>query len=56
MKEDDMIAVISDGKLVRRFFGITEFTVLDIMQVAGVDVVIGSSMSRTEFKRQYKTV
>ena len=56
MKEDEMIAVIADGKLVRRFYNISEFTVADIMQVAGADVVIGSSMSRTEFKRQYKTV
>jgi hypothetical protein len=56
MKEDEMIAVITNGKLVRRFYNISEFTVADIMQVAGADVVIGSSMSRTEFKRQYKTV
>jgi hypothetical protein len=56
MKEEEMIAVIADGKLVRRFYNISEFTVADIMQVAGADVVIGSAISRTEFKRQYKTV
>ena len=55
MKEDEMIAVIKDGELVRRYHGITEFTVADIVHVAGVDVVIGSAMSRTEFKRKYKT-
>ena len=55
MKAPEMIAVVKDSKVVRRYFDISEFVVADIMRTAGVDVVIGSSMSNTLFKRTYKT-
>ena len=54
MKEDEMIAVVTEGRVIRRFYGVSEFTVADIMQVASADVVIGSSMSRSKFSKAYK--
>ena len=54
MKEDEMIAVVTEGRVIRRSYGVSEFTVADIMQVAGADVVIGSSMSRSKFSKAYK--
>lgn len=54
MKQDESIVVVKDGRVVRTYHGVSEFTVADILQVAGVDVVIGSSMPKSKFDRQYK--
>lgn len=55
-KIEEFIAVIKDGKLVRRYSGVSEFTVNDILQTAGVDTVIGSSMPISRFKKISKAV
>ena len=53
---DDFVIIVKDGELVKNCGnGISEFTVCDIMKVAGADVVIGSSMTASQFaKRAYK--
>ena len=51
MKEENFVAVFKDGVKHRAYFGMTEFTVNDIMQCAGVDTAIGCSMSLTQWKK-----
>lgn len=52
--EDDYVAVVEDSVLLRTYFHVSEFVVADIMQLSGADVVIGSSLSKTQFNRTYK--
>jgi hypothetical protein len=52
--EDDFVAVVSGSYIKRTYFHVSEFVVADIMQTAGADVVIGSSLSKTQFKRTYR--
>jgi hypothetical protein len=53
-KQAEFIVVVKDGQAVCTYHDVSEFTVADILRVAGVDVVIGSSMSESKFDRQYK--
>jgi hypothetical protein len=52
--EDDKVCVVSGNALLRTYFNMSEFVVADIMQLTGTDVVIGSSLSKTQFNRTYK--
>jgi hypothetical protein len=52
--EDDFVAVVSGNYIKRTYFHVSEFVVADIMQLSGADVVIGSSLSKTQFKRTYR--
>lgn len=48
------VAVVKDNKVLRSYYGVSEFNVADIMRVTGVDVVIAPSLSKTNFNRTYK--
>ena len=52
--ESDFVAVVKGTIIKRTYFHTSEFVVADIMQCAGADVVIGSSLSKTQFNRTYK--
>ena len=54
MKEEGFVAVVAEGKVLRRFSGVSEFTVAEVLQVSGAEVVIGSSMPKSLFARQYR--
>jgi len=48
---EGFVCVFKDGVKHRTYFNVSEFTVNDIMQCAGVDTLIGSAMTNTEYKR-----
>ena len=53
-KEDGFVVIIDEAGKHNHHYGITEFTVLDVLRSAGVNVEWKPSISLTKYKKQYK--